>query len=50
MRVGEKSAEAVVAKKPRNGGGAKGRRTKETELEKELETGARSELESPARQ
>src|SRR4051794_15635458 len=28
-RAGEKSAEAIVAKRPRNGGGAKGRRTKE---------------------
>ena len=37
VRAGEKSAEAVVAEKPRNGGGAKGRRTKRTELEKELE-------------
>jgi hypothetical protein len=29
VRGEEKSAEAVVARKPRNGGGAKGRRTKE---------------------
>jgi len=29
MRVGEKSAEAAVARKPGNAGGAKGRRTKE---------------------
>ncbi len=42
MRVAEKSAEAVLAEKPRNGGGAKGRRTKYKELEKRLETGARS--------
>jgi len=42
VRAREKSAEAVLAEKPRNGGGAKGRRTKYKELEEELETGARS--------
>jgi hypothetical protein len=37
MRVEEKSAEAVVAKKAGNAAGAKGRRTKYKELEKRLE-------------
>src|SRR6266849_1363952 len=37
VRAREKSAEAVLAEKPRNGGGAKGRRTKYKELEKRLE-------------
>ena len=36
MRVGEKSAEAVVARKAGNAAGAKGRRTKERKLEREL--------------
>jgi hypothetical protein len=48
--VGEKSAEAVVAKKAGNAAGAKGRRTKYKELEEELDTGARSELESRKQQ
>ena len=43
MRVVEKTAEAVVAKKAGNAAGAKGRRTKYKELEKELDTGARSD-------
>ena len=43
MRAREKTAEAVVAKKAGNAAGAKGRRTKYKELEKELDTGARSD-------
>ena len=43
MRAREKTAEAVVAKKAGNAAGAKGRRTKYKELEKGLDTGARSD-------
>ena len=43
MRAREKTAEAVVAKKAGNAAGAKGRRTKYKELEKELDIGARSD-------
>ena len=39
MRVEEKSAEAVLAKKAGNAAGAKGRRTKYKELEEELDAG-----------
>ena len=43
MRVVEKTAEAVVAKKAGNAAGAKGRRTKYKELEEELDIGAISD-------
>ena len=43
MRAREKTAEAVVAKKAGNAAGAKGRRTKDKELEEELDIGAISD-------